>query len=112
MSVFHRKSDWCVAHPSPTFPDVRIKKILNDDKSEVITFEEFDNSSYQESLGSSEMWDLKNLLSSGINPNFNIHTSGSTRLDGVNDLNAFKVALSSINEESATPEIPETPEND
>lgn len=96
MSVFHRKVEWCVAHPSPVFPDIRLQKVLKDNESEVSTFVEFDNKSYQNSLGNVGLWSLESLINSGIDPQFGIHTTGSSRLDGVDDLKAFKSAFESV----------------
>lgn len=96
MSVFYRKDEWCVAHPSPTFSDIRLQKVLKDDESEVSTFVEYDNASYQKSLGNVGLWSLDALIDAGIDPQFGIHTSGSSRLDGISDLNAFKSAVDSL----------------
>ena len=55
--------------------------------NEMIAYQLVDYSKVLQSNGTVDMWSLKSLLASGINPNFSVHTGYNTRLDGVNDIN-------------------------
>lgn len=77
-------------------------RVVNHDKdgNEIITYEEFDYPSFQDSLGVVENWSLESLLKAGVNPNFPIHTGNPTRLDGIDVVNqAAAIADSLLAEE-------------
>lgn len=86
MSVLHVYFDYECNQASPVRDDLVRVVNFDEDNVEHVTYEKFDYPTYQKSLGDSSVWDLKALLSAGINPAFGIHTSFGTRLDGINTI--------------------------
>lgn len=71
---------------SPVQKDYDRKVNYDEDGNEIITYEEVDYPTLQQSLGTWDMWSLNSLMKAGIDPAFPIHTGYNTRLDGINDL--------------------------
>lgn len=96
MSVLSAHFDKSVNQCSPVQPD--FNRVVNYDKNgnEIITYEEVDYPSIQDSLGTVHEWSLNALLRAGINPNFPIHTGNSTRLDGIDVVNQASAIADSI----------------
>lgn len=68
----------------------------DEDMNEYISYEKFDSKKYQDSLGVSEDWSLKNLLKAGIDPDFPIHTTFNTRIEGIGTVDSFVEEADSI----------------
>lgn len=97
--------DKSVPKSSPIQKDYNRIVNYDEDGNELITYEEVDYPSIQESNGSVEVWSLNALLKAGVNPNFPIHTGNNTRLEGLNALNqAVAIADSILAEETKSEE--------
>ena len=89
-SVLARLFNYDLNQCSPVRDDFDRIVNIDDEGNEFITYEKVDYPKFQKSLGSFADWSLNALLKAGINPNFPIHTSNPTRLDGLDALTAFE----------------------
>lgn len=105
MSVLSAYFDESVNQSSPIQKDY--KRVVNYDKdgNEIITYEEVDYPSLQESLGLVSDWSLDSLLKAGINPQFAIHTGNPTRLEGIDYVNEASALADEILASQANGEI-------
>lgn len=83
MNVLKAYFDKSVDQRSPVQIDYNRIVKYDEKGEEVITYEKIDYPSFQKSLGKAINWNLNELLKAGINPDFGIHTSYGTRLEGV-----------------------------
>lgn len=82
MSVFDSHKQ-VVVKPERVIDVERVVK-FGKNGEEIVTYEPVDNKKILEENGSFVNWSLTNLMKAGINPDFPIHTSSTSRLD-VND---------------------------
>lgn len=109
MSVQKKYFDKKSAHSSPVIGDLQLVKNYDEDGAEMISFIPVDYSKLVLSNGLVEDWNLNNLLSAGINPDFPIHTGFNNRLEGIDQMNAGIDAINSLLD-STTEETPKTEE--
>lgn len=104
MSALKNNFDYRVNQYSPVIGEKQ--RIVNYDAkgNEFVTYEDVDLQAIQKSLGSVKDWSLDSLLKAGVSPEFPIHTSYGTRLEGLKSVEDFsRVAdeiLSEINNEN------------
>lgn len=94
MSVLSVHRNPNLDRKSPLVLDVSWKTKVDSNDSLNISFDQVDNKSLVLSLGSVSDWSLNNLLASGVDPSFPIHTGSNVRLDGVS---AIKDTVSQVN---------------
>lgn len=82
MSVLSRHRKMSLDTKSPFIPDYERTVTEDSQGNEVISFVQVDNSKLVAANGSVDDWSLKNLMASGINPDFPIHVQSCTRLEG------------------------------
>lgn len=110
MNLLSRLYSRGICTVSPCVDDFE-RKVSIVDGNEVITFEKVDNRQRVLANGTVAYWSLSNLIKAGINPNTGIHTSPSSRLDGLGELNLFGAAADQILNSESTVESPvDTPE--
>lgn len=94
------------AHGTPIQVDYARVVKYDDEGAELISYEKVDYKKIQESHGKVGDWSLNALLKAGIDPSFPIHTSFSTRLEGLDTVNtaASEIIeyLDSISEDNNT----------
>lgn len=96
MSVLQKYFDRKLNQSSPVQKDYRRVVKLDENGCEHISFVEVDYPSLQKSLGSADDWSLQNLVKAGINPDFHIATTFSTRLEAQNYLNGLSDAIDTL----------------
>lgn len=83
MRAFQKYYDNELVKSSPVCDDLVRVVNYDADGNEFVTWQKFDYPTFQESLGTVDVWSLDALLKAGINPDFPIHTGNNTRLEGV-----------------------------
>lgn len=105
MSVLSKYFDKSVDQASPVQKDFARKVNYDGKGNEVITYEEVDYPSLQDSLGVVQDWSLNALLKAGVNPQFPISTGINTRLEGLDALAEASALADQILAESNNGEI-------
>lgn len=105
MDLLSRLYSKKVNTQSPCMDDYE-RKVSIVDGNEVITFEKVDNRARVIANGNAAYWTLSNMIKAGINPNTGIHTTSTTRLEGMTELNRFNDAADEILKSEVTDEQP------
>ena len=104
MSVLKAYFDSSLNQSSPIQKDFNRVVNIDETGNEYISWEEVDYSAIQKSNGSASDWSLNSLLAAGINPNFPIHTSLNTRLEGIGVVkDAVAIADEILSDNDSTP---------
>lgn len=102
MSVLKKYFNSSLDQSSPIVDDFERVVNYDEDGNEYITYVKFDYKQYQISLGTVDMWSLDSLVKAGIDPSFSIHTGLSTRLEGIDTVNAAVAAFDKVFDEDST----------
>lgn len=105
MSVLSRHRKMSLDTKSPFIPDFERSVKIDDQGNEVVTFVKVDNSKIVEANGCVDDWSLKNLMASGINPDFPIHVQTCTRLEGQQQIQKLGAAVDLLFEPSTEPPL-------
>lgn len=112
ISVLKKYFNHELNQSSPVQKDYRRVSKVDENGCEHITFVEVDYPALQKSFGFADDWSLQNLVKAGINPDFQIATTFSTRLDAQNYLNGLSQAIDTLfPAEPAEPAVPAEPSN-
>lgn len=96
MSVLEKYQNRKLNQSSPVQKDYRRVTKLDENGCEHVSFVEVDYPALQKSLGFADDWSLQNLVKAGINPDFQIATTFSTRLEAQNYLNGLSEAIDTL----------------
>lgn len=84
-----RNFNYALDQRSPVLSSLMRTVVRDKEGNEVVTYEQPDYLSICHSHGDVSMWSLNALQDAGVNPNFPIHTSSPSRLEGIESLQEF-----------------------